>query len=117
MLGVGMTETSKHHAIKVELKRRERTVFSESITVALRFQEDGSISWEGVLRDVSGLKELREACLEAERQNRELSESERRIREFNQHILNMLINMYHDILYVTPCLNTGEPPVNGEQEQ
>ncbi len=35
--------------------------------------------------------------MEAERQNRELSESERRIRELNQHILNMLMIMSHDI--------------------
>ena len=82
---------------EAELQKRDGTVFIGSITATLSFEEDGSISWEGELRDISGLKELREAYLEAERHNRELSESERRIRELNQHILNMLMIMSHDI--------------------
>jgi PAS domain S-box-containing protein len=82
---------------EVELKRRDGSVFSASITATLSFEEDGSVSWEGALRDITGLKELQEAYLESERQNRELSESERSIRELNQHILNMLMLMSHDI--------------------
>ena len=82
---------------EVELKKKDGTVFSGSITATLSFEEDGSISWEGALRDITGLKGLQEAYLEAERHNRELSESERSIRELNQHILNMLMIMSHDI--------------------
>jgi len=82
---------------EVELRKKDGTVFSASITATLSFEEDGSISWEGALRDITGIKELQEAYLEAERQNRELSESERSIRELNQHILNMLMIMSHDI--------------------
>ena len=46
---------------EAELKKRDGTVFSGSITATLSFEEDGSISWEGALRDISGLKELQEA--------------------------------------------------------
>lgn len=49
---------------------------------------------EGPLQSV---EELQETYLEAERRNRELSESARRIQELNQHILNMLMIMSHDI--------------------
>ena len=82
---------------EAELQKKNGTVFIGSITASLWFEEDGSTLWEGELRDISGLKELQEAYLEAERHNRELSESERRIRELNQHILNMLMIMSHDI--------------------
>ncbi len=43
---------------EVELKKKDGTVFSGSITATLWFEEDGSISWEAGLRDISGLKEL-----------------------------------------------------------
>jgi len=82
---------------EVELKKKDGTVFSGSITATLALEEDGVVSWEGALRDISWLKELQESYLNAERQNRKLSESERRIRELNQHILNMLMIMSHDI--------------------
>ncbi len=82
---------------EAELKKKDGTVFSASITATLSFEDDGSISWEGALRDITGLKELQEAYQEAERQYRELSVSERSIRELNQHILNMLMIMSHDI--------------------
>ena len=82
---------------EVEMKKNDGTFFSSSITATLCFEEDGSISCEGVLRDITALKELQDAYHEAERQNRELSESERRIRELNQQILNMLMIMSHDI--------------------
>jgi PAS domain S-box-containing protein len=81
----------------VEMKKKDGTVFNASITAILCFEEDGSISCEGTLRDVTEFKELREAYHEAERQNRELSESEHSIRELNQDILNMLMIMSHDI--------------------
>lgn len=82
---------------EAELKKKDGTVFSAAITATLSPEEDGSMSWEGALRDITGLKELREAYLEAERQNRELSESERRIRDLNRNVLNMLMIMSHDI--------------------
>jgi PAS domain S-box-containing protein len=82
---------------EVELRKKDGTIFSGCITATLSFEEDGSISWEGALRDITGLKELQGAYLEAERQNKELSESERSIRDLNQHIVNMLMIMSHDI--------------------
>jgi len=82
---------------EVVLRKKDGTVFNAAITATLSYEEDGSISWEGALRDITGLKELQEAYLESERQNRELSESERSIRELNQHIVNMLMIMSHDI--------------------
>ena len=82
---------------EVEMKKNDGTFFPSSITAVIYFEEDGSISCEGVLRDITDLKELQDAYHEAERQNRELSESERRIRDLNQHILNMLMIMSHDI--------------------
>jgi len=81
----------------VEMKKKDRTVFNACITATLCFEEDGSISCEGTLRDITEFKELQEAYLEAERHNRELSESERSIRELNQDILNMLMIMSHDM--------------------
>jgi len=51
---------------EAELKKKDGSVFSGSITATLWFEADGSISWEGELRDISGLKELQEAYLEAE---------------------------------------------------
>jgi len=82
---------------EVEMKKNDGTFFSSCITATLCFEDDGSTSCEGVLRDITDLKELQDAYHEAERQNRELSESERRIRDLNQQILNMLMIMSHDI--------------------
>ncbi len=82
---------------QVEMMKKDGTVFTASITATLWFEDDGSISCEGMLRDITELKELQEAYLEAERQNRELTESERDIRELNENILNMLMIMSHDI--------------------
>lgn len=82
---------------EVPMKRRDGTTFTAAITATIWFGDDGSKSCEGILRDMSEIKELREAYEQSERQNRELSESERCIRELNQHILNMLMIMSHDI--------------------
>ncbi len=79
------------------MKRRDGSVFTASVTASIWFDEDGSISCEGVLRDVTELKQLQEAYFEAEKANRELSESERRIRDLNADVLNMLMIMSHDI--------------------
>ncbi|MDR3566689.1 MAG: PAS domain-containing sensor histidine kinase [Syntrophobacteraceae bacterium] len=79
------------------LRKKDGTDFYAAITATLSFEEDGSISWEGVLRDITGVKELQSAFLEVEKHNRELSESERRIRELNRHVLDMLMIMSHDI--------------------
>jgi signal transduction histidine kinase len=82
---------------EVDMKKRDGSDFTASITATLWFEESGAISCDGSLRDISGIKQLQEAYLESEKQNRELSESERRIRELNEHILNMLMIMSHDI--------------------
>jgi PAS domain S-box-containing protein len=80
-----------------EMKKKDGTVFDASITATLCFEEDGSVSCEGTLKDITEFRELQEAYHEAERQNRELSESERGIRELNQDILNLLMIMSHDM--------------------
>lgn len=82
---------------ETEIKRRDGTVLSACISATLWFEEDGSLSCEGILRDITELKQLRCAFEEAEKQNRELTESERRIRDLNGNILNMLMIMSHDI--------------------
>ncbi len=82
---------------EVGMRRCDGTFFTASITAGLWFEEDGAISCEGVLRDITEIKQLQEACLEAEKANRELTESERRIRDLNTDILNMLMIMSHDI--------------------
>ncbi|MDR3557860.1 MAG: PAS domain-containing sensor histidine kinase [Syntrophobacteraceae bacterium] len=79
------------------LRKKDGTVFCAAITAALLPSEDGSVSWEGVLRDITGLKKLQTAYLEVEKQNKQLSESERRVRELNRHVLDMLMIMSHDI--------------------
>jgi PAS domain S-box-containing protein len=79
------------------LRKKDGTIFCAAISAALSPAEDGSSSWEGVLRDITGLKKLQTACREVEKQNRELSESERRVRELNRHVLDMLMIMSHDI--------------------
>jgi PAS domain S-box-containing protein len=80
-----------------EMKKKDGTVFTASITATLCFEEDGSASCEGTLKDITEFKELQEAYLEVERQNRELSESEHGIRQLNQDILNLLMIMSHDM--------------------
>ncbi|MCE5334839.1 MAG: PAS domain-containing sensor histidine kinase [Desulfobacteraceae bacterium] len=82
---------------EVEMRRKDGAVFSASITATLWFEEDGSISCEGFVRDITEFKQLQDAYYETEKQNRELSESEKRIRELNENILNMLMIMSHDI--------------------
>lgn len=81
---------------EVEMKKRDGSVFTAAITASIWIDED-SVLCEGGLRDVSEIKHLQEAYLESEKQNRELSQSERRIRELNEDILNMLMIMSHDI--------------------
>lgn len=82
---------------EAKLRKKDGTVFIAAITATLAFEEDGSISWEGVLRDITRFKELQGAYLEVEKKNRELSESERSIRDLNRHVLDMLMIMSHDI--------------------
>ncbi len=82
---------------EVEMKKKDGSVFDASITATLCFDEDGSVSCEGTLRDITELKELHEAYLESEKQKRELAASEHTTREINQDILNMLMIMSHDI--------------------
>lgn len=82
---------------EVQMVRRDGSAFMASVTASLWFEEDGTISCEGALRDITEVRQLQEAFLEAEKHNRELTESERSIRELNQHILSMLMIMSHDI--------------------
>lgn len=82
---------------EVEMVKNGGEIFTASISATMSFEEDGSILCDGILRDVTALKTLQEAYLESEKQNRELSESERRVRKLSEDILNMLMIMSHDI--------------------
>lgn len=82
---------------ETEMRRSDGSTFTGSISATLWFEEDGSPCCEGTLRDVTEWKRLQHAFEEAEKQNRELTESERRIRDLNGNILNMLMIMSHDI--------------------
>jgi PAS domain S-box-containing protein len=82
---------------EVSLRKKDGTVFWAAVTATLAHGEDGSASWEGVLRDLSGFKKLQCAFVEVEKRNRELCESGRRISELNKHVLDMLMIMSHDI--------------------
>lgn len=82
---------------EVELERKDGSRFIASITANYWFDANGAVSYEGLLTDVSELRHWQTAFIEAEKQNRELSESEDRIRSLNEHILQMLMLMSHDI--------------------
>lgn len=84
-------------AEEVELKRADGSKFIGCITANLHFNEDGSIVCEGLLQDVTERRQWREALIRSYEQNLKLSESERRIRELNEHILHMLMVVSHDI--------------------
>jgi PAS domain S-box-containing protein len=81
----------------VEMKRQDGSIFHAAITASIWFDEDGAVSCEGFLQDITELRQWQEAFIEAERQNRELSESEAQIRKLNEHILNILMIMSHDV--------------------
>ena len=81
----------------VEMVKKDGSGFLASITANLYTEENGSISYEGVLRDVSEYRRWQKAFLEAERRRRDLMESEEQVRELNRHILQLLMLMSHDI--------------------
>jgi len=82
---------------EIEMKRKDGSTFISSVTACLWSEEDGTTCWEGLLHDVTERKRWQEAVRELEKHNLEISESERQIRSLNQHILNMLMVMSHDI--------------------
>lgn len=84
-------------AREIEMRRRDGSLFLGSITANLQFGQDGSITCEGALQDVTERRQWLRALTDSYRQNQELSESEQRIRQLNEHILHMLMVVSHDI--------------------
>lgn len=82
---------------EIKMKRKDGSAFVSSVTACLWSEEDGTVCWEGLLQDITERKRWKEALRKAERQNKEISLSEKQIRSLNQHILNMLMVMSHDI--------------------
>lgn len=82
---------------EIEMRRKDGTEFTASVTASVWFEEDGSTCWEGLLQDLTERTKWKNALRESEKHNLELTESEKRIRSLNQHILHMLMVMSHDI--------------------
>lgn len=79
------------------MKRSDGSRFTAWITAHLWLEEDGTFSYRGLLQDVTQCLECREMLLETQRSNRELTESEARLRELNRHIIQLLVVLSHDI--------------------
>lgn len=82
---------------EVEMKGRGDRRITASITANLLLGEDGSILCEGHVQDITERRQWQKALIESVKQNRQLSESEKRIRKLNEHILHMLMVVSHDI--------------------
>jgi PAS domain S-box-containing protein len=79
------------------VKRYDGSLFCAWVTAHLWLEEDGTFSYKGILQDVTECWECHEALLASQRHNQELTESEKRMRELNQHILHLLMVLSHDI--------------------
>jgi PAS domain S-box-containing protein len=93
-------EIEKHGFVNdylVEMLKEDGTRFVASITATLFTEENGSISYEGVLRDASEYRRWQKAFIDAEKRKRDLIESEEQVRELNKQILQLLMLMSHDI--------------------
>ncbi len=82
---------------EVIMKRKDNTTFVGMITANLWFEESGSVSYEGLLLDVTNWRRCRQALDECQMENIGLAQSEERIRHLNEKILQMLMLMSHDV--------------------
>ncbi len=82
---------------EVVMRRKNGTTFVGSITANLWFEENGSVSYEGLLLDVTSWKLCRQALQEYQLRNFNLARSEEHIRQLNEQILQMLMLMSHDV--------------------
>ncbi|GKT10448.1 PAS domain-containing sensor histidine kinase [Desulforhabdus sp. TSK] len=73
--------------VEVEMQRKDGSYLTSSVTARLRTEPDGTLVCDGLVRDVTE----RRHCLQA------LEESESRILKMNDHMLNMLMIMSHDL--------------------
>lgn len=85
----------KNH--QVVMRRKNGTTFVGNITANLWFEENGSVSYEGLLLDVTNWRRCLQALKEYQLQNFSLAQSEERIRQLNEQILQMLMLMSHDV--------------------
>ena len=81
----------------VQMKRKDGARFLASISATLWSGEDGAVSYEGVLRDVSANRKWQNALIQTIKDNQKLRESEESNRELVEHIMHMLTIMSHDI--------------------
>ncbi len=81
----------------VEMKKKDGSVFPASITASLWSEEDGEISFVGLLRDISEQRKWQRAYIQAEKDNLKLRESEEYSRQLNTDILRLVMIMSHDI--------------------
>lgn len=82
---------------EIEMRRKDGSSFVAAVTVNAWCGEDGSVCFEGILTDVTEKRKLERALMETRLYSHQLSESEKRARLLNQHILHMLMIMSHDI--------------------
>lgn len=73
--------------VEVAMPREDGSFLIASVTARLRTEPDGTVVCDGLMRDVTERRRFRQA----------LEESESRAREMNDHILNMLMIMSHDL--------------------
>ncbi len=73
--------------VEMEIQRRDGSYLTGSVTARLRTEPDGTLVCHGLVRDVTERRHYLQA----------LEESESRIRKMNDHILNMLMIMSHDL--------------------
>jgi PAS domain S-box-containing protein len=81
----------------VKMKRKDGTRFLACISATLWPGEDGVISYEGILRDVSESRKWQNALIKSMKDINDLRESDESSRELVGHIMHMLMIMSHDI--------------------
>ncbi len=72
---------------EIEMKKLDGAKFTAALTANIWFEEDGTVFYEGHLRDITEQKRRQDALIE----------SEQRIRMLNEQILQMVMVMAHDI--------------------
>jgi PAS domain S-box-containing protein len=83
--------------LSAAMRKKDGSGFNASITAYLASEGESSISFEGLLRDMSQELRWQAERNELEERNRSLQESEEHCRRLNEHILHMLMVLAHDI--------------------
>jgi PAS domain S-box-containing protein len=80
-----------------KMRRKDGTRFLACISATLWSGEDGVISYEGLLRDVSESRKWQNALIKSIKDIHKLKESDESSRELVDHVMHMLMIMSHDI--------------------